>query len=85
MLSPSLALEQFTYASGAFKRSPARPRQPVMAAAVVRDAAFYELVAEIREHEGQEVDNPPLLFNLVVALGFSMIVAGAVRLASQLL
>ena len=55
---------------------------------MVRDAAFYELVAEIREHEGEEVDDPPLLFKVVVALGFAMTALGgvmAVQIASRLL
>ena len=84
-MSPSLALEQFTYASGAFKRAPAHPRRAATALPVARDAAFYELVAEIQEHEGREVDSPPLLFKLVVALGVVIPAAVAVHLASHLL
>ena len=88
MLSPSLALEQFSHASGVFKRLP--PRQPCLVRnePVARDAAFYEMVAEIRAHEGEEVDDPPVLFKLVVAAGSAitaLAAAGSIQLVSHLL
>ena len=84
MLSPSLALEQFTYASRAPQRSPARQHHPVAACAVVHDEAFHELVAEIRAHEGQEISSP-MLFSVTVAVGVAMTTFGMAMAAVQLL
>jgi hypothetical protein len=91
MMSPAIALEQFTYASEALKRAPVCRARPVVQVPVVRNAAFCELVEEIRRQEGAEVSSP-MLFNLVVAVGFAILAvgipilaSGAVRLAGQLL
>jgi hypothetical protein len=83
MLSPSLALEQFTYASRAPQRSPVRQYRPIAACPVLHDEAFHELVAEIRAHEGQEVPSP-MLFSVTVAVGVAMTTFGMAVAAVQL-
>ena len=56
-----------------------------LAVATQHDAEFHELVAEIRRIEGATLDDPPLLFKAVVALGAAALLGGAAGLVLGIL
>ena len=70
MSSPPLAFA----ASNCFGRITDTPPSPAFELA--HDAGYHDLLREIRAHEGEAVENPPLLFKLTVAVGCAMIAGG---------
>ena len=78
MLSPSVAIEALTYANRIASAAPVQATRPPAAAAL--DFEYHDLLREICKHEGEVVENPPLLFKLTVALGCAMTAAGVVGL-----
>jgi hypothetical protein len=78
MPSPSLAFEALTYVDRVPRESPARAHYPP--AVLADDLEYHDLLHEIRRHEGEIVENPPLLFQLTVALGVVMIGAALISL-----
>ena len=70
MSSPPLAFAASNY-FGRIKDTPPSP-----AFELAHDADYHDLLREIRVHEGEAVENPPLLFKLTVAVGCAMIAGG---------
>jgi len=78
MPSPSLAFEASTYADRPIDE--ASPPYSRTAIELAHDAEYCDLLREIRAHEGEIVENPPLLFKLTITVGCAMTAAGIVGL-----